>query len=45
MSQRYLDWIRQARRDLEMDYYTRAEAERAVDYAQRVIAFCEGHPV
>jgi hypothetical protein len=45
MSQRYLDWIRQARRDLEMDYYTRAEAERAVEYAQRIIAFCENQLV
>ena len=45
MSQRYLDWIRQARRDLEMDCYTRAEAERAVEYAQRIIAFCENHLV
>ena len=25
--------------------YQRAEAERAVDYAQRVIAFCEGRLV
>jgi HEPN domain-containing protein len=28
-----------------MDYYTRAEAERAVEYAQRIIAFCENHLV
>lgn len=28
-----------------MDYYTRAEAERAIDHAQRVILFCESHLV
>jgi HEPN domain-containing protein len=28
-----------------MDYYTRHEAERAIEYARRVLAFCESHLV
>lgn len=28
-----------------MDYYTRTEAERAIDYGERILAFCESHLV
>jgi HEPN domain-containing protein len=28
-----------------MDYYTKAEAERAIEHAERIIRFCESHLV